>query len=332
MKKLFLLATIAIFSLASCSEENFDKSNENENNKIGFKTMVGKNNFKVEELTQSDFIDFHVSAYRTNGNVNSIIGQTLIPYISNLHVYWNGNTWNYNGSYYWPGSDYLHFFAHNTESLLPTTSITGYPTLTYNQNPITPLDVIFAIDTNRLYTSGNPAIALQFYHALCQINFSLKGAELGPEYQIKKIELNARSTGTFTLKPKAIVGITSNWSAQGSPNDYVYYDAGSNAPTIISTTLVDFQTATNPIMIIPQNGEFVTIKVTYDFVNQGVVIVSNAIATANLTGEEMNVGKKVRYNLTIPTPTSIQGNKITFTGTVQNWDAEQTGGITTTTN
>lgn len=331
MKKLFLLVAIAALGLASCSEENFDQVSQKDSNKIAFKTLVGKNNLKVTELVQAQFQDFWVSAYRTQGSAASVFGQTLIPYIDNLRVYWNGSAWVYDGSYYWPGTDYLNFFAHNAEGyLLPTTSITGYPTFTYTQDPASSKDIVVAMDTNKVQVGTNP-VALQFKHALCQINFSLKGAEVGPEYQIKQIKLNARTQGTFTFKPIATSGITSNWSGQLNASDYIYYDA-LGSPTSISTTLTNFQTATNPIMIIPQNGELVTITVTYDFVNQGVVLVQDAVATVTLTGQQMNVGKKVRYNLTIPTPTSITGNRITFTGTVSDWSSELPVDVTTTAN
>lgn len=331
MKKLFFLLAVAALSLTSCTEEIFNEDSKTDSNQIGFRTMVSKNHYaKVTELTNTTFEKFWVSAYRTPASANLINGQTLIPYINNLPVWKQSGIWGYTGAYYWPvNGDYLHFFAHNAEgSLLPVTSFVGYPSFSYTQDPTNSKDIIVAIDSNKVMSTSNAdSVALEFHHALCQLNFSLKSEISGPEFRIKNIKVNAQSKGLFTFKDQ----LSFNWTGQSTFLDYTYFNA-SPGTEINSATYTDFKTATNPIMIIPQNGEFVKITVTYDFINQGVMLLEDATASVTLTSENMNVGKKVRYNLTIPVPSSITGNKIEFTGTVTDWNTEVTGGVTVTTN
>lgn len=347
MKKLFLLVAIAALGLASCSEENFDEVSQKDSNQIGFKTMVGMNSiFKSTELNNTAFTEFWVSAYRTVGDVNYDSTQTLIPYINNLRVVKINqatNEWNYTGNYYWPLSQKLNFFAHNAgaNSVMPTNQFSNFPSFTFTQDftsASTQKDVVIARALNQ--TSMATPVALTFNHVLCQINFSLRGADDGPEYVIKKIEvLGIRETGTFRFRDT----LHYMWNTTDSPvKAFTYYDAGANSGRSISTSLVSFGngsgaasaplTGNEALMIIPQDGENLTIRVTYDVVNQGVTLAANAVATTTLAGERMNVGKKVRYNLTIPTPLGVANNRITFTGTVSDWNDEVTGGVTTTAN
>ena len=336
MKKLFLLLAVATFGLTSCTDEQVLEDTQNDG--ISFRTMLGKNsNSKIMELSNNSFAEFWVSAYRTTGDVNIDTAQTLVPYISNLHVTKQDvllNTWGYAGSYYWPGIEKLNFFAHNAgaSSTMPTTSITGYPSFSFTQDLANQLDVVVA-RANNLANLTSP-VNLIFNHALCQINFSLQGAVGGPDFVIKKIELlGIYTTGTFKFKDTLYF----NWSNQTTATSFTYFN-GTLTPRTITNSLVSFGngsgvagsgiTGNEALMIIPQDGDHLQIKVTYDFVNAGVTLVSDATATATLDGEHMDVGKKVRYNLTIPVPSGVAGNRIEFTGTVSNWNPEVIGGIT----
>ncbi len=335
MKKILLLVAIAALGFASCTNENIDENSQQKG--INFKTMVGKNsNFKVGEIVTDDFDHFVISAYRTSGGPMSYTS-TLTPYINNLGVYKSGANWIYTGAYYWPNADTLQFFANNAvgASNMQTSIITGYPsfTATIASTPATQQDILVAKTIN-LSALGTTPVSLTFLHALCQVNFSLKGAEVGPDYVIKKIELiGAKDFGTFTFNDT----MHYCWSNQTGNATYVYF----NGSRLINTTLTSFGngsrvasgglTGYEAIMMMPQNGDWLTIKVTYDLVNAGVTLYSGATAEVALTAEHMNVGKKVRYNLTVPTPTGESTSKIIFTATVADWDPENTGTQTTLT-
>jgi len=335
MKKFLFLVAIAAIGFASCTDEKVDEKNSS--NKIGFKTMVGKStNFKVGELVTADFDHFHLSAYRTSGGAMSYTS-SLVPYINNIVVNKSGADWIYTGSYYWPNQDTLQFFAHNADATIdfPTTTITGYPYFwtTINSTPATQKDIVVAKGLNKAALGTTP-VALSFIHALCQVNFSLKGAEVGPDYVIKKIELiGAKDNGKFSFNDT----MKYCWSTQSGNATYVYFDGSKtiqnsfvsfgNGSRVASGGLTGYEA----LMIMPQNGDWIQIKVTYDLVNAGVTLYSNATAIVTLTGEHMDTGKKVRYNLTVPTPTGASTSKITFTATVSDWETEQTGGTGTLT-
>ncbi|MFA6200497.1 MAG: fimbrillin family protein [Bacteroidales bacterium] len=333
MKKILLLVAIASLGFASCTNENVDENSQQKG--INFKTMVGKNSLnKVGEMITADFDHFHVSAYRTSEGPMSYTS-TLVPYINNLAVYRSGADWIYTGAYYWPNQDTLQFFAHNANgaSDMPTTTIVGYPyfTTSISSTSATQQDILVAKTINKSALGTTP-VSMTFLHALTQVNFSLKGAEIGPNYIIKKIEMiGAKDHGTFTFNDT----MRYCWSNQTGNATYTYF----NGSKTILTTLTSFGngsrvasgdlTGYEALMIMPQNGDWITIKVTYDLVNAGVTLYSDAEASVVLTGEHMNVGKKVRYNLTVPTPTGVSTSKITFTATVSDWDPEVAGTQTT---
>lgn len=329
MKKFLFLVAIAAIGFASCTDEKVDEKNSS--NKISFKTMVGKStNFKVGELTTADFNAFNVSAYRTSNGPMSYTS-SLVPYINNLNVYKSGADWIYTGSYYWPNTDTLQFFAHNADESIEmqSTTITGYPSFwtSIESSAATQKDIVVAKGLDKAALGTTP-VNLAFIHALCQVNFSLKGAEIGPDYVIKKVELiGARDYGKFTFNDT----MKYCWSNQTGSATYVYFDGSKT----INNSLISFGngsrvasgdlTGYEALMIMPQNGDWIQIKVTYDLVNSGVTLYSNATATVTLTGEHMDTGKKIRYNLTIPTPTGASTSKITFSATVSDWETEQTG-------
>ena len=342
MRKLFLLAAIAIFGLASCTEEQIFDDPQTDGNSIGFRTMIGKNNNpKAMELTNPLFAEFWVSAYRTSNDaaLTGLMPEVLIPYINNLRVFKSNTTtneWSYTGTnYYWPGIQKLNFFAHNAgaTSVMPTTqnASTDSPCpwfdFTQTSATLTQKDVVVAKNANEVFSTGRLPVALVFSHALCQINFSLQGAVPGPEFRIKKIELiGANTTGRYTFLPDNADPLVyvRRWSGQTNAQPITYFE-NTAIPTYITNTLVSFGdggSGNKAIMIIPQDGSNLSIKVTYDFANAGVILVPNAEATVSLNGQGMNSGKKVRFNLTIPVPTSITGNRIEFTGTVTDWTGE----------
>lgn len=351
MKKVFLFAAIAIFGLASCTEEQIFDDPQRDGDAIGFRTMVGKNsNLKGMELTNTEFAEFWVSAYRTsdNADLTGLLGEILVPYINNLRVFKTDvalNTWSYGAgtNYYWPGTQKLNFFAHNAgaTSVLPSTTNANTdspcPWFMYTQPSVTAdqKDVVVAKMADRVFAAGNTAVALEFSHALCQINFSLQGAVPGPEFRIKKIRLiGANTVGKYTFLPNDTDPLVyvKRWTGQSIPEPITYFE-NTATPTYITNSLVSFGdggVGNKAIMMIPQDGNNLSIEVTYDFANAGVILVPNAVATVALSGQQMNVGKKVRYNLTIPVPSSITGNRIEFTGTVTDWTGEVTGDYTLT--
>ena len=258
MRKLFLFAVIAIFGLASCTDEQILDNPQTDGDGISFRTMVGKNpNFKAMELTNAAFQEFWVSAYRTSNDapLTGLIGEILVPYINNLRVFKTDaalNTWSYGAgtNYYWPGVQKLNFFAHNAgaTSVMPTTTNANTdspcPWFDFTQTSTTldQKDVVVAKNANEVYSLGRLPVALQFSHALCQINFSLQGAVPGPEFRIKKIRLiGANTVGKYTFLPDDVDPLVyvRRWSGQSTPQPITYFE-NTASPTYITNTLVSF--------------------------------------------------------------------------------------------
>ena len=325
MKKILLLVAIASLGFASCTDEQIDQNSQQ--NGINFKTMVGRNgNLKIDEITTSVFDRFVVSSYNTGSDTMSYTA-SLVPYINNLPVFKSGADWVYTGSYYWPNTDKLQFFATDaTGATFPTTTVTGYPHFHYTiaGSAATQKDVLVAMSNNKS-AQGTTPVALTFKHALTQMNFSVKGAEIGPTYVIKKIELiGAKDDGVCQFNDSLI----HCWEQQIGNATYTYFTGSRN----VYNTLISFGngsgvddgtlTGHEALMLMPQDGDNITLKVTYDLINSGVTLYSDATASVLLSAIHFNMSKKIRFNLTVPTPTGITNNRITFTATVSDWDVE----------
>lgn len=352
MKKLFFLLAVAALSLTSCTEEIFNEDSKTDSNQIGFRTMVGKNNnSKALELTDSAFTEFWVSAYRTTGNEDLSTDITLVPYISNLKVTKldaDANTWSYTGAYYWPGTEKLNFFAHNgdiTNSAMPSNNITGLPSFNFTQDLGAQKDLVVSYKKNLVYPGNTNPVDFQFQHALCQINFSLKGAVEGPEFIIKKIKVTSiKNKGTFKWSPN-LDPSDNNWTGISGTESYTYFN--DNNGRSIGTTAVSFGdgsgststitpgtfnegteqsytlTGKEALMIIPQSldNNAINITVTYNLRQNGVnLLADDATAIADLSSQNLQLGKKIRYTLTIPEPTGT--NRIEFSGAISDWETE----------
>lgn len=127
MKKI-LLAAVAALAIVGCSQnEEIEKAGEKA--EINFGTVV-KAGTKAAITETDNFATFTVRAYKTEDKMvaapalssvfmNDLLVERTLP----------NTEWTHTGTFYWPLSGYVQFFATSPKQALKVT--TGYPTFDY---------------------------------------------------------------------------------------------------------------------------------------------------------------------------------------------------------
>lgn len=318
MKKI-LLTAVAALAIVGCSQnEEIEKAGEKA--EINFGSIV-KGSTRAAVTTTSNFKEFTVSGYKTADAMSTGI-QLATGFIDDLLVENSESTgWGYTGTFYWPITGKVQFFATSPKQSLDL-SAKGYPTFSYTIKSVTSQeDLVAANLIDQVKTSGD--ITLTFQHLLTQVNFSIKGDTPDFTYAVTKLELKG-------LKDKAIfkfngtpetVGSWETLEASAADIKYVY-TAPDTPVTVAPTTdnkdlSTPFETVNNALfMLMPQALSDVTLDITYSAAptlhpNEYTF---NSTKTVKLTGE-WGIGKNIRYTLKLTSDASA----VTFSPTVNGW-------------
>lgn len=180
MKKSLLIAALAVFTMASCSKDEVVNVPQNE---IRF-AVVTENATKAEQIyCANNMMDnFKIFAsYKADG------GTTYAPYITEKDVTVNDDkTCTFtNGTHYWPDGGSLDFFAFVNADAQNGDDIINWSAYDANENkaqikftvaadPINQKDLIYAVAPNKTKSANANGVALNFRHALSQIEFRAK--------------------------------------------------------------------------------------------------------------------------------------------------------------
>ncbi|WP_342382259.1 fimbrillin family protein [Bacteroides ovatus] len=302
MKKI-LLAVTAALAITSCSQnEEFD--NAGQNAEISFGTIV-RNSTRADILATDNIKTFTVSGYKTEGEMVSTT-QLAGGFIDNLKVdKKDPDGWGYTGTFYWPYSGKVQFFATSPAQTLNVADAVGYPTFEYAVKDVaTQEDLVAAnlIDKDR--TSGT--LILPFQHLLTQVNFSIKGDTPGFTYTVTKIVLTGMmDKATFKFDGTSTVGAWQGAATATSP-DLKYEYTGS---FIVTPQEADKEVQTNLeatgkalFMLMPQDASAVKLTISYSAVN-GEQKGFSGEKDVTLTGT-WTMGHSIRYILKLTSDTT----------------------------
>lgn len=282
----YLSPVIICLGLFSCNIEEFDEIDNNKN-KISFKVKNYFNQQKGIELTTSNFSKFNVYAYSSIGVMDTT--SILNHFIDNLVVSNSNNTWDYTGEYYWPDSNYLHFFGiatHESSNSLPlgvsnwTKGATGYPYFTYtiDSSVANQKDLVVASSLNKQVTSPITPVNMNFEHILTKINISYIKNN-GIPYTMTKIELlGVETSAIYTFNV-----VSGTWSNFTNTSTLVYWQ-GSQPFQQNQINLSE------NMFIIPQSN--ITLRFTFKTNTQ-----NNVTQTATISPSQ--IGSNLRYNVII---------------------------------
>ncbi len=337
MKKIFALAVIAVFALASCSKNQIDPASKKQ---INFSTVTTPGTRTPLSGTTYKTTDPHFGVYcfaLTSGKTwaaNSSDGQLYMDKVEISYVDAD-KIWEPASTYYWPLSGTLTFtgfspisetskvsYDKSSKALIVTDYVAAATTAAQTdlmwaetQKDLTDNQMTY---TSESATSTLTGVNMKFHHALSQVIFKVKKASGLDDYTItvNSITFNAMSTGTLTVTNDSPVWgsatVKADYTSEGTdvvaPNNSAEFLQVGNANMMIPQSL----TAANPL--VTNDQKFV---ITYSLSKSGVDLgqksVTTALRTAAVTAWDQN--KIYNYNIVIDL------NKIYFNPTMTDWVA-----------
>lgn len=297
MKKI-LLAVTAALAITSCSQ-NEEFENEGQKKAINFESVVN-NVTRATEVTTNELKNqgFHVYAYNTGENIlgTGVLNKSIME---NETVLWDtgSNTW-ISGTYYWPSTGKVQFFAYSSSKTLALTASASdkYPILAGYQVATTSADQEdLLVATVNDKTKTDIKVGFVFSHVLTQINFSIKSEkDDNLTYTVSKIEIGeVKNQGTYKYADNT-------WdNLQGA----VKYSYALN--DVVTDNSVEGTTAkaigTESLMLLPQSLDGAKILVSYKVTdkNGDEVYATETPKEVDLKSTSWGVGNRVRYVLSL---------------------------------
>ena len=326
MKKNLILLAVAIATMASCSKnEGADPTSNKE--AINFKTFIGNQTTKANEVEVAAFANFFIDACYTGQSDFETTDGTRTTFMNGQVVKKNADAWTYSPTKYWSNTvgDKISFFGYSTnedtkhESIVMSdlTVANSEATLTFTcpETAATQVDLMAAKVVNQ--AKQDNAIQFDFSHILSQIKFNVKTASAyeATAVTIKSVKIDYSDT----FAGKGVYDFTTNaWTKLDTP----MADDVIAADQIVGTEMSPLAT---PLMLIPQIlvSNDIQCVIVYDVVTtdennsaNSSTITNTSVFEINPTENKIEMGKKYIYNITI----NLVGVKVS--GTTTPWDAD----------
>lgn len=308
----FILA-LAAAAVMSCSEsEEIENAGQKAEIKLG--TVVGNTTrATVTDLPELQKVGFTVYAYNTGATTMASVAtfDAMKEFMAAVKVTYSAPDWSLTGgTYYWPMTDNLQFFAYGnpgTGALTYNQPAAGaiYPSITYTVADVAAqTDLVAAKVTDATKASNASGVSLKFGHILTQINFTVKAAD-ALTYKLKTLTISGvHNKGTYGFDD-------STWKSQEGTATYAHtIDDGALE---VNTTGVEVNTAW---MLMPQTLDTnAKINVVYDIYEKDVLLDTVTSAIDLNDTQAWGEGKKIRYTLTL----ANKAAKVTFVPEVGPW-------------
>lgn len=344
-KKFFILIFAAL--LVSCAEKEIVSDiSQSQDNEISFgDPSIGIKTRATEiALPGLKNIGFDIRAYRTD--VNGRAGTSYFNTMISDNVWWDNTNMKWvigTGlvKYYWPTSDEKNQFYGwanavssqdlSTQFVAPTTTsaVARNPSFSYSLQNVAAqdqTDLLVVNETDKTKPTIGGVIQLPFYHALTQINFSVRSSEDNTQIRVKSITLSGvRYSGTFT------------YANTDDPNGHGHGEWVSNAigtqsysvPCILNHTLIPgdavapgtyyntFAASGASLMLIPKNANNVQLDIVYEGFNaSGVSITGELSRQVVIDASEWDTNEKIMYRMLLP----FDQTEIEIEADVQEWE------------
>jgi hypothetical protein len=208
MKKNFLFAAMSIMALASCS--NDDIVDVNNGSGISFRASLDKAVTRANTTNLQNLAAFNVTAIGDGKSYFTNLGVTSDN---------NGASWKTASTYYWP-SYQLAFFAYAPQTPSGTVSIENAAKKITDFSPAQAVtgqkDLVISYNTGTKALNENSGVAMNFKHALSQIEVKAKCSNDKIKIEIMGVKLvNAAAKADFTFPETETIGFAlqqSQWS------------------------------------------------------------------------------------------------------------------------
>ena len=238
--------------------------------------------------------------------------------------------WSQVGTFYWPATAYVSFFATSPKQTLDITKA-GFPEFNYTVGETTTQVDLLAANLINQQKSDNK-VTLGFRHLLTQVNFSIKGDTKDFKYVISKLEVSGVSTSaTYSFDGNtSTVGAWGNWGTADGAYTYDITEAPKEITVTDIASVTNLDVAeTSLFMLVPQTLTVsAKVSITYYAIPEDKTDpldkTFEGTKTVELgTSTKWEANKKVRYTLVLSSDAkSIEIGEPTVTA----WDTPEVNG------
>ena len=359
MKKIFLLAAVALVAFTACTK--IEDTDATPARKITFQAASYLQQTKAEVSIMSEFTSFkckaflHAAGYTDETqNMFTAEGETISAYTSGNAVTTTSSEvsyWAPSHDYYWPKdpTSYINFVGwYDKKGTAPTSS--SETLLKWeNYSVLTTANLLFADEawhykanpTTGYHLDGSVSegVPMLFHHALAQLCIQAKvtkASEGNTSWDVTLEDISLAGVfnqGTLTLsntEPSGTTPATQPWTGSWVPSGTAGSVSMSDVTTPLTTTAVDVLTMQNVLPQTVTNNVVLNFKYNISYKYNGseyahekitASVQLNSITDA-ITSWDMN--KKITYTITINPETTI----IRIDPAMVDWE-EVAGGSTT---
>ena len=143
---------------------------------------------------------------------------TISDMMDNEHVTWNGNSWGYTNTQYWPDNGSVDFYAYapyieGVKLVNAPGENKDNPTYIEFHSSVNPVDLVWAVEKTKVPTSPTSAskVNFQFKHALARLAFDITAnqqlEENGAVIKVKEVKLYGASEDEGALDVKGYLNL-----------------------------------------------------------------------------------------------------------------------------
>ena len=207
--RLAFYVLIAQLVLSGCAGEGVEETSSSSSSEINFDAYLGRNastragETNITSLKETS--GFSVFARHTHAN------GAISDMMDNEHVTWNGNSWGYTNTQYWPDDGSVEFYAYAPHiggvKLVAPEENKANTYIEFNSS-VNPVDLVWAVEKREVPKSPTSAskVDFQFKHALARLAFDITAnqdlEENGAVIKVEEVKLYGYSedNGAFDIK------------------------------------------------------------------------------------------------------------------------------------
>ena len=191
--RLAFYVLIAQLVLSGCAGEGVEETSPS-SSEINFDAYLGTNTSTRAGVTNLASLKgttgFSVFARHTHAD------GTISDMMDNEHVTWNGNSWGYTNTQYWPDNGSVEFYAYapHIDGVKLVNALgenKANPTYIEFHSSVNPVDLVWAVEKTKVPTSPTSAskVNFQFKHALARLAFDITvNQQLEENVAVVKVE------------------------------------------------------------------------------------------------------------------------------------------------
>lgn len=213
--RLAFYVLIAQLVLSGCAGEGVEETSSS-SSEINFDAYLGTNtSTRAGETNLASLrgtAGFSVFARHTHAD------GTISDMMDNEHVTWNGNSWGYTNTQYWPDNGSVDFYAYapyieGVKLVDAPGENKDNPTYIEFNSSVNPVDLVWAVKKTKVPTSptSTSKVNFQFKHALARLAFDITAnqqlEENGAVIKVKEVKLYGASEDEGALDVKGYLNL-----------------------------------------------------------------------------------------------------------------------------